>query len=229
MTADNHVAQLFERHRELAMRPSAVPLLAQRLQELREWQAARLAQTYQDLRRDPKFSQAVEFFLSDLYGQDFARRNLELSRVWRYLRSALPAAAIKVMEWAIELETLTLELDQAMVAQLPAGPISRTTYTAAYCALGHSEARKRQIELIMDVGEQLSRVAKRPWIALALRSAHAPAHAAGFGVLQDFLERGLAAFRSIEDAVLFLQTIRQREMRLMQSLLVGSEEAFDAQ
>lgn len=228
MTAEDNVARLFERHRELEARPSAVPLLAERLQELREWQAARLAHTYQDLRRDPQFSRAVEFFLSDLYGQDFARRNLELSRVWRYLKGALPAAAVKVLEWAIELETLTLELDQAMVAQLPAGPISRSSYTAAYCGLGHPEERQHQIDLIIEVGEQLSRVAKRSLISLALRSAHAPAHAAGFGVLQEFLERGFAAFRSIKDAEFLLQTIRQRETRLMQALLVGSEEALDA-
>jgi len=229
MTADDHIERLFERHQELEARSSAVPSLAQRLQELRDWQALRLAQTYQDLRRDAQFSQAVEFFLTDLYGRDFARRNLEISRVWRFIRSALPAAAVKVLEWAIELETLTLDLDLAMVAQLPAGPISRTSYTAAYCALGRGESRQRQIDLIIDVGEQLSRVAKRSLISLALRSAHAPAHAAGFGVLQDFLERGLAAFRSIQDAGLLLQTIRQRETRLMQALLVGSEEAFDAQ
>ncbi len=228
MTADDPLARLFERHRALEAQPSAVPLLAQRLQELRQWQAARLAQTYQDLRRDPQFSQAVEFFLSDLYGQDFSRRNLELSRVWRYLKGALPAAAVKVLEWAIELETLTLELDQAVVAQLPAGPINRTTYTAAYRAVGRPESRQHQIDLIMAVGERLSRVAKRALISLALRSAHAPAHAAGFGVLQDFLERGFAAFRSIGDAELFLQTIRTRETRLMQALLIGSEEAFDA-
>ena len=82
----------------------------------------------------------------------------------RYLKGALPASAVKVLEWAIELETLTLELDQAMVAaQLPAGPISRTTYTAAYRALAHPERAQHQIDLIIDVGEQLSRV---------LRSVH---------------------------------------------------------
>lgn len=227
MTDNDNVARLFERRRELEARPSTAPLLAQRLQELRAWQAARLAQTYQDLARDPQFSQAVAFFLSDLYGQDFARRNLELARVWRYLKRALPAAAMKVLEWAIELETLTLELDQAMVAQLPAGPITRTTYAAAYRALGQPEVRGQQIDLIIEIGEQLSRVAKRSWIGVAMRSAHAPAHAAGFGVLQDFLERGFAAFRTIKDASYLLQAIRQRETRLMQALLAGDEEAFD--
>ena len=81
MTDNDNVARLFERHRELEATATAVPMLVQRLQELREWQAARLAQTYQDLRRDPHFSQGSEFLLSDLYGQDFARRNLELARV----------------------------------------------------------------------------------------------------------------------------------------------------
>lgn len=229
MTAGDYVEGLFTRHQELEACSAAEPSLAQRLQELRDWQATRLARTYQDLRRDAQFSQAVEFFLTDLYGRDFARRNLEMSRVWRYIRAALPAAAAKVLEWAIELETLTLDLDLAMLAQLAAGPISRSSYSAAYCALGRAASRRRQIDLIIDVGEQLSRVAKRTFVSLALRSAHAPAHAAGFGVLQDFLERGFAAFRSIRDAGLFLQTIRQRETRLMQALLIGSEEAFDAQ
>jgi hypothetical protein len=229
MARSDNLDQLIERRQRLEARQTAEPEFAQRLQELRAWQAARLAQTYQDLRRDPQLSPAVEFFLSDLYGpQDFTRRNLELTRAWRYLKRALPEPALEVLGQAIELEVLTVELDQAMLAQLPPGPIDRATYAAAYRALGLPDARQHQIDLIIGIGEALKRIAKRPWIGLALRAAHAPAHAAGFGVLQDFIERGFAGFRRVQDAQRLLQTIRLRETQLLEALLCGSENPFDA-
>lgn len=227
MTPVDNVGPLFERRRLLEAQSSAVPGFAQRLQELRAWQANRLALTYQDLRQDPLLSQAIEFFLSDLYGQDFARRNLELARAWRYFKRALPAAALKMLQQAIELETLTVELDQAMLPYLAAGPIDRAGYAAAYRALGRSDERKRQIDLLISIGAELRRIVRRPWIGLALRAAHVPAHAAGVGVLQDFLERGFAAFRPLRESELLLRAIRVRETQLMQALLSGSKDGFD--
>jgi hypothetical protein len=52
---------------------------------------------------------------------------------------------------------------------------------------------------------------------------HFPAHAAGFGALQDFLERGFAAFERRGGAERFLQAVRDRELALMQALLAGDE------
>ena len=58
----------------------------------------------------------------------------------------------------------------------------------------------------------------------ALRAAHVPAHAAGFGVLQDFLERGFAAFRNMSEAAPLLRKIRERETQLMEQLFSGGGE-----
>jgi hypothetical protein len=57
---------------------------------------------------------------------------------------------------------------------------------------------------------------------MAVRAAHIPSHAAGFGVLQDFLERGFAAFRELHGAAPLLQAMRERETRRMQELFAGS-------
>jgi len=161
----------------------------------------------------------VEFFLSDLYGpQDFTRRNRELSRALGALRRALPAAFLTVLASAIKLEVLTAVLDRGMAMRL-AGPLNEVSYALAYRGLGRAVARRRQIELTVSIGEELARLVRLRWTALALRAAHLPAHAAGFGALQRFLEHGFAAFRRIENSQPLLQAIRDRETLLMEALL----------
>lgn len=221
------VQQLMARKRAVAARTSADPTLARRLHELRAWQAARLSRTYADLGGEPEYAAAVQFFLSDLYGpQDLGRRDSDLERAWRHFKRALPAAALAILERAVSLDVLSAELDQAMAEVLPAGvadpcPVTADSYAAAYRRVGRQDDRRRQIDLIIAVGEDLDRIVRRPLIGLALRAAHVPAHAAGFGALQDFLERGFAAFRRMPGAARLLAAIRERETQLMQALLDG--------
>jgi hypothetical protein len=190
-----------------------------RLRELRAWQTARLANTYRDFRADPRYAPAVEFFLSDLYGpQEFRARDRDLARAWRYLKRALPAAAMQVLGQAIELDVLTLELDYAMVRALAPGAVTDATYAAAYRTADDPAARTRQIGLIIGIGEDLSRIVRRVWLGPLLQAAHMPAHAAGFGALQDFLERGYAAFRTMQDAGRLMTAIAERETNFMQAM-----------
>lgn len=216
-----NLERLLARRRALEARTSKTPALNERLQSLRAWQAARLARTYEDLSLDPRYAPAVKFFMSDLYGpQDFARRDRELSRALGALRRALPAEFLTVLASAIELEALTAMLDRGMAIRL-AGPLNSASYAIAYRALGRAAARRWQIELTVSIGEELARLVQLRWTALVLRAAHLPAYAAGFGVLQGFLERGFAAFRRMKDAQPLLQAIRDRETRLMDALLCG--------
>jgi hypothetical protein len=94
-------------------------------------------------------------------------------------------------------------------------------YADAYRAVGRPEARRRQIGLVVEIGMALARTVRTPLVRLALRAAHGPAHLAGLGVLQDFLERGFAAFDKLPHPTQLLATIERREMRLMQTLLAG--------
>jgi hypothetical protein len=215
------LAQLIERKSGLAHRAAAAPV-AERLRQLRAWQAARLAHTYADLRRDPLAADAVAFFLTDLYGpQDFARRDRSVARAWRLLKQAMPPRMLQVLSLAVELDVLSAELDLEMAARLTSAPLTAKAYADAYRAVGRPEARRRQIALVVEVGRALARAVQTPLIGLALRAAHGPAHLAGFGVLQDFLERGFAAFQKLPHPAEFLATLERREMWLMQVLLEG--------
>ncbi len=218
--------QLLARKRVLDMRASATPALAARLRDVRTWQATRLARTYDDLRVDRRYAGAIEFFLTDLTGpRDFSRRDRDLAIAWPRLQRTLPQPALNVLARAIEFEVLTAEFDHALVAQLPQAPLTDATCAAAYLAVASRAARTRQIELIVDMGRALDSMVRMPGIGVILRLAHIPAHAAGFGVLQDFLERGFAAFRELRGAERLLDTIRERETHLMDTLLHdGSSE-----
>jgi hypothetical protein len=196
--------------------------LQRRLRDLQGWQAERLASTYDDLRRQPRYQQALEFFLSDLYGpSDFSLRDRQLARAWRHLRRALPPSLMEALARAVELQVLTLELDLAMAAALPAGAITVSSYRTAYGVVDCRGERERQIELIIRIGQDLDAAVRRRWVGLALRAARLPAHAAGFGALQDFLERGYAAFQAMQGAAALLEAIEERERCLMTALLSG--------
>lgn len=213
---------LLDRKRALAARLQADQGLANRVRALRLWQAARLASTYADLKRDPVHAEAVNFFLEDLYGPEpVMRRDEDLMRAWGILRHTLPGAALEVLAGAIELEVLTHELDAGVALALAPGRVTEASYAAAYRAANRESDRSRQIELVIEIGQQLDRIVRHAWLALALRAARGPAHAAGFGALQDFLERGFAAFRRMPDTGPFLQAIRERETQLMQELFAA--------
>ena len=53
-----------------------------------------------------------------------------------------------------------------------------------------------------------------------------PAHAAGFGKLQEFLETGLWSFRQLEDADHFVETIYEREWAAMERMFAGDPDPF---
>ena len=227
MSAGDPLDELLTRKRGLEAPSFRAADFVARLRELQSWQTARLARTYQDFHEDPRYSPAVEFFLSDLYGpQEFSHRDRDLARAWRHLKRALPAAAMKVLGQAIELDVLTLELDHAMVSALGATRVIEATYAAAYRTVDDQALRTRQIDLIINVGEDLDRIVRRAWLGPLLKAAHVPAHAAGFGALQDFLERGYHAFRRMRGAEGLLKVIRERETRFMQSMLGNKEPAW---
>ena len=227
MTQSEELDRLLARKNELQERAAADAELSRQLHELRLWQARRLEQTYTELRREPRFVPALDFFLTDLYGpNEFTRRDADLKRALAQLKRALPARLLELLCMALELQVLTLELDEQIASNLQGRIIDASSYAAAYRVVGRPSDRQRQIDLIVRIGEDLGELVQQRWMGLALSAAHIPAHVAGFGVLQGFLERGFQAFRSLGNARDLLAIIRQRETELMNSLLRGDAAAL---
>jgi hypothetical protein len=204
------------------------PALSQALDRLGIWQSRRLGATYADLAAQPRYTDAVAFFQSDLYGGDFARRDADLARVVPLMVRMLPERVIATVALAMEVNALSQELDRLLLAQLPrgAGELTVAKYCRAFRAMGHREQRERQVQLIVDVGNGLDGVVRKPFIHAALVMMRTPARLAGVGVLHDFLERGFDAFHRMHGADDFLATIDRRERALFDRIFAGDDAPF---
>jgi phytoene dehydrogenase-like protein len=203
------------------------PASRARLKELQDWQARRLARTYADIAEQPRYRLAVKFFLDELYGGgDPQARDRDLAKVQRVMEALLPRDALRALNMAIELEILSQELDAEVVRDLPPGRITEKTYAEGYRCAGQRSARERQIALTGEVGRYLDGVVRKPLIRALVRFARGPAHAAGFGTLQEFLERGLDAFERLRGADDFLGIIHEREMTALGRLFDDKPDPF---
>jgi hypothetical protein len=220
------LGELIEENEAERRRYAADPARAATLARLRAWQSARLARTYPDLSDSPRYGAAARFFLGELYGgTDAAPRDRDLKRAAGALERLLPAKALAVLKRAIALETATQRLDAALAAELaPDAPVTAASYAAAYANSAPRREREAQLEAILEIGATLDRLVKHVSLGVLLRLARGPAHAAGVGALQDFLERGFAAFRATGGAGEFLAAIRTRESQLLERLYAGTAD-----
>ena len=203
------------------------PALDRQLLRLQQLQSERLLRSHADLHRSPRYRLAVEFFFNELYGTDARRRDSDLIKVQTAMERLLPREGLVALSLAIQLETLSQELDADVTRSLPPGPLTVERYAEAYRQAGRRTDRERQIALMNEVGAYLDGVVRKPIVRTLVKLARRPANAAGFGLLQEFLERGLVAFETMHGASEFLDTIRTRETRAMGRLFAGVADPFE--
>ncbi len=200
------------------------------LEQLQSWQQARLARTYSDLLQQEAYRLAVNFFLTELYGGlDFRGRDQDMSKVMPVMKRFLPDRVLYIMSEAFELQAISIGFDMKMAGYMKmqgfAG-LDMERYCETYRACGDTEGRERQILLIRKLGYDLDKLVNKPLVNALVRLLRGPAHAAGFGKLQDFLESGLGSFRKIEDISYFNETVYQREWTAMKNMFEGWEKPF---
>lgn len=215
-------------------------VIAERVQEesfplaqfntLQQWQRERIARSFEDLARREGYRPAVRFFLTELYGGlDFRQRDQDMGRVMPVMIRFLPDRALGTMSEAFELQAISLEFDMAMageMAQQGIDQLDMPRYCEVYRAANDQGGRERQILLIRKIGYDLDKLVRWPMVNYLVRLLRGPAHAAGFGNLQEFLEAGLDAFRSLEDPACFIETIYRREWDSMEKMFAGAERPF---
>lgn len=197
------------------------------LELIQTWQRQRLAETYADLTSQDRYAAAGDFFLDELYGGlHFRQRDQEMERVLPVMVRMLRDDMILALAEAFELQALSLDFDMQMTAQFQkAGwnDLNMSRYAEIYRACGQAHEREQQIILIRDLGIVLNKLVHHRLVMMLIRMLRGPAIAAGFGLLQSFLENGLNAFRIMGDGTVFIEAIWQRENEFMRRLLAGEE------
>jgi hypothetical protein len=226
--AEARLVHQLECSRMLHQERAASAELGAALDRIAQWQARRLEATYADLAVDPRYAEAIDFFQRELYGPgDFSQRDADLSRVVPIMIRVLPDKVVETVAMAIELSTLSHELDHALVGKLGAGAsLTVAAYCNAYRACGNRIERRRQIDLIVRTGTALERYVRLPVLRPLLAMMRRPARLAGLSTLQEFLERGFASFAGIRAVGTFLDTIDRRETALMEAIFAGDRAPF---
>lgn len=201
------------------------------LEHVQSWQRERLARTYEEIIFQERYRAAGNFFLDELYGGlNFRERDQEVERVLPIMVRMLRDDMILVLAEAFELQSLSLQFDMEMTRQFQkAGwdQLNTQRYGEIYRACGRTKARENQIELIRRLGLALNELVHHRLVLWLIRTVRGPARAAGFGLLQSFLENGLNAFRRMGDGTGFIETVWQRESDVMRRLFDADENPFD--
>lgn len=235
MKASEEIREALARVAELRQQANAPGELAQALRTVKHLQAQRFAGTYPDLRANPTFAPSTQFFLEELYSaKDYSERDAQFARLAGTIERTFPEPVIATVLTLARLHRQTEELDMAVAqAWIVAGDSTNAArYLAAWRAVGHRAERNWQLTTVLDVGEALGRLTRKPGLRLLLRMMRRPAEMAGLGSLQSFLESGFDHFSDIarSGAVeTFLDTVRTRETAWIKQLFDADAVTCEAE
>ena len=198
----------------------AVPWMRDAVVKVKRLQARRFAGTYADLLASPRYAAAARFFLEELYGdRDYADRDTQFARIASAVERFFPRDVADTAAALARLHALTETLDHEMARARRSAGDDAGSYVLAWRAVGRRADRERQLEDLLALGSEMSRLTRLGGLRTMLRMMRAPALAAGLGSLQRFLEAGFDTFAGVAKtpggAERFLATIREREEALM--------------
>ena len=179
------------------------------------WQVAYLLPFFSEFERRPDTAAAVEFIVSDLMGSGVSERDADVARIIPIMVRLLPENALQALASAMELNARTLAInltncrDLSERADIGKG-ISERDFCAAFRRTTTLDECLDLIDLTMVLGHTLERLVRSRMLRMTLQAMHYPAHSAGFGAMQDFLEKGYTTFHAIDDVDYFLGQFAER-------------------
>lgn len=201
------------------------PGLEQSVTALKHYQQRRFERSYADLLASPRYCNAAQFFLAELYGPgDFTRRDAQFARVVPALARLFPQDVVGTVEHLAELHAISERLDTELAQHLAGAEPDRISYICAWQAAGKPRLRQRQIELTLAIGQALDAYTRKPLLRQALRMMRGPATAAGLSDLQRFLEVGFDTFKALKGSQDFMHTVEHREQALAAALFAAEPE-----
>ena len=214
-----HAAALFRRAIERSNELHAEYLddadLCESYDRFTRWQFDYMLPFFDDLLEPEGYAEAIDFIISDLAGVGIAERDHDIERATPIIVRSLPSHALELAAAAAKLNAGALEFNLAICRQLLVDDKLPATITEArYCtACREASSYEECMDLVnrtVALGEGLKTLVRVPLIGMLLKTMRAPAHVAGFGALQEFLETGYLTFRRISDIDNFLELLHVR-------------------
>jgi len=189
-----------------------------RLRYLKAFQCARLRDTYADFIAQPRYTAACDFFFNRLYSsEDTHDRDEAFKAVYSQARRVLGGEVIDSMTKLIELQELTIALDQRLLEVLEAEgapeDFDMPTYERAYRLSDNYPQRERQIDLLDFTMRLVHSISHRFGITVVLGGLRAASRLVGDTRMVDFLDEGYRAFADIPDIEPLAGAMDTRERR----------------
>lgn len=202
-----------------------------RLHELQAFQVRRLQHTHAALIADPRYHDATEFFLADVYGGiDLTAMAREIERALPLATKLLPDSVLATSALACEIQVLTQELDEQLTDllffQRGITELTAEAYVDGFIALGDLPLRLRQADMVRELGHGLDRYVRSRMIYATFKIASKPAHKYGLGTLYDFLARGFQVMRPMGSAHELFDTMMQSERAILERMEAGHPDPF---
>lgn len=213
----------------------SLPDIGDAVSRLKRFQGTRFAGTYADLLASGTYSEAARFFLEELYGErDYRERDAQFARIAGAVEKLFPKDVGQTAAALARLHALTESLDHAMGRALHASAADDVgAYVRAWKDVGRRADRQSQLEAVVGLGAELTRLTRLPGLRTLLKMMRRPAAAANLRSLQAFLEAGFDTFAAVAQrpggAERFLETIREREQRLLDLLFDADAVACETE
>ena len=197
-----------------------------------QWQLEYMLSFFDDLIEADGYSDAVDFIVSDLAGIGISERDREIERAAGVIVATLPLHPLETAAAAVELNAhalainLTIWRALCVDGELPAAIAERDYVEACRGASSYEECMEL-VCLAGELGQTLKTLVRLPLIGGLLKTMRGPAHATGFGALQEFLETGFATFREIPDIDRFLELLVARLDQVFQRIYLKPIAEFE--
>ena len=199
------------------------PVLFESYDQFTRWQLDYMLPYFSDLLEPEGYAEAVDFIVSDLAGVGVSARDRDIERAAPVIVRSLPTHPLETAVAAVELNARVLEINLGICRrllvddELPA-IIDEADYFAACREVSSFDECMELVHLAVELGETLKKLVRVPLIGGLLRTMRKPAHAAGFGALQEFLETGYLTFRRISDIDHFLEHLQLRMAQVFERI-----------
>ncbi|MEB3767250.1 FFLEELY motif protein [Acinetobacter sp. MD2] len=224
---------LLQRYKTLTYHQDSV--LFQRLQDVQQWQKARLKASHQALFAEKNNQLMAAYFVDRLYGgPDFDVLAQQIERLVKYAHKAeplIPEHAIKTGTHGIELSILAVELDEQVAKQIlkdyPVDqPLNDEIMRQAYLQLDQAAARLNQLSMADEFGRYLDQHLRSFIVQTAFKMCKSVAYKHQFQPMYDFMQQGFAALKPLKSAENFVKSFSQQERQVIEKVHTGHPHPF---
>ncbi len=196
---------------------------------LRQLRVSRMRDSYADFAQQQRYQKAVKFVLEDLFGpNDLSYRDKQLQKAKSAMLKILPNDMLATVAKAVQFTVMSIRLDMAIAKQLQLHQVSPNDLNnhhyqqALQLATDYQECLQHT-EQVAAIGYEIEIVIRKPFVSTALKMCRKPAQLMGLGELQNYLERGFEAFKTMRGSDFFLNSFVEREKQCLDALFENNK------